>query len=121
MINTLMSNKFAVLGEMKEAQSQKEMLLTQYKLISSLLENCLQLEEDVAVKGVLQKKLLQNGELPSMPKENEPSDDDPEPFSAAGYYRLGRSFFLRVWSSCETSVPQWLRVSRPRLPGFRYV
>ena len=71
-----MFNKFAVLGEMEEAKAQKkEMLLNQYKLISSLSENCLQLEEDAEAKGVLQKqveimKLLQNGDLPSMPKKN---------------------------------------------------
>ena len=70
MIKTPMSNKFAVLGEMEEAQSQKkEMILSQYKLISSILENCMQLEEDGAVREVLQKqaetiKLLQKGELP---------------------------------------------------------
>ena len=40
-----MFNKFTVLEEMVEVQSQKkEILFTQYKLISSLLENCLQLE-----------------------------------------------------------------------------
>ena len=76
MIKNPTSNKFAVLGEMEKAQSQrKEILFNQYNLIFSLLENCMQLEDDVAVKEVLQRqvdtvKLLQNGETPSLPKKN---------------------------------------------------
>ena len=61
---------------MEETQSKKkEMLLNQYKLIFSLLENCMQLEEDASVKRVLQKqaetmKLLQDGDFPDIPQEN---------------------------------------------------
>ena len=70
-----MSNKFAVLGEMEEAQSQKKkMILSQYKLIFSILENCMQLKEDGAVREVLQKqaetmKLLQKEELPKQSED----------------------------------------------------
>ena len=44
MIKTSMSNKFAVLEEMEEAQSQKKEMI---------LKNCMQLEEDGAVREVL--------------------------------------------------------------------
>ena len=75
MIKTPMSNRFAVLGNMEEAQSQKKgMILSQYKIISSLLEQCMQLEEDDMVREVLQQqvetmKLLQNGELPKLSRD----------------------------------------------------
>lgn len=76
MIKSPVSNRFAVLGDMEEAHShRKHMLSSQYVAIASLLESCMQLEEEGKVQGVLQEqvntiKLLQKGELPDTTQNN---------------------------------------------------